>query len=248
MCRAIPIIGELLIELRLLTNGYASARFCLKNGDQKVGPTTWGNLSAGLEYHRIKPIFARVDFCVMNKFQLFFHHFFRFIWNAIFILSYPIMATFGLLFVGLTYLFSSLSSLLMHLRSTESIKEIQTDDWNLLNPAIKLIEAKKHRQIIFGPVCYQLRRTDGIPSVLEDHFFGQKTTVIEEGILLERWKSTDLKELPDFDICLYLPDEDKLSFLTNIKCFDWHLAEKEEKRLLFKWFDGTQGGEVTIIL
>lgn len=158
------------------------------------------------------------------------------------------MATFGLLFVGLTYIFSGLSRLLVRLRSSDSVQEIQTDDWTLLNPSIDLIEAKKYRQIIFGPICYRLRRTDGIPSVLEDHFFGKKTTVIEEGILLERWKSTDLKELPDFDIFLYLPDEDRLSFLTNIKCFDWHLSENDENQLLFKWFDGTQGGEVTVML
>jgi hypothetical protein len=84
--------------------------------------------------------------------------------------------------------------------------------------------------------------------VLEDHLFGKKIKVIEEGVLMERWNSTDLKDLPDFDICLYDPDDDHLTSLANIKCFDWHLSEKEENRLLFKWFDGTQGGEVKVAL
>jgi hypothetical protein len=184
----------------------------------------------------------------MNKFQLFFHHLFRFIWNAIFILSYPIMATFGLLFVGMTYLFSAWSRLLMRFRSIKPVQETQAADWKPLSPDIGLIEGRIHRQILFGPVCYQLRRNDGIPSVLEDHIFGSKIKSIEEGILLERWKTTDLKELPDFDICLYVPDEDRLSSLANIKCFDWHLSQQEEKQLLFKWFDGTQGGEVKVSL
>lgn len=184
----------------------------------------------------------------MNKFQLFFHHLFRFVWNTVFIISYPIMATFGLLFIGLTYLFSGLSRLLIQLKSSELKREVQATDWKVLFPDIELIEGKVHRQILFGPACYQLRRNDGIPSVLEDHIFGKKATAIEEGILLERWKSTDLKELPDFDICLYMPDEDKLDSLANIKCFDWHLSEKKENWLLFKWFDGTQGGEMKVIL
>lgn len=182
----------------------------------------------------------------MNKFQLFFHRFFRFIWNAVFILSYPVMATFGLLFVGMTYLFSWISTLLMRLRSAESPTETHPSDWKPLAPGVDLIEGKIYRQIMFGPACYHLRRNDGIPSVLEDHIFGQKIKIIEEGIVLERWNSTDLKDLPDFDICLYIPDEDRLTSLTNIKCFDWHLSEKEENQLLFKWFDGTQGGEVKV--
>ena len=202
---------------------------------------------AELHLYPINPIFV-VPPVDMNKFQLFFHHLFRFVWNAVFILSYPIMATFGLLFVGLTYFFSALSRLLMQSRSAEPAQETHPADWKALSRDIELIEAKIHRQILFGPVCYQLRRKDGIPSVLEDHVFGKKAKVIEEGILLERWKTTDIKELPDFDICLYVPDEDRLSTLAHIKCFDWHLSEQEENQLLFKWFDGTQGGEVKVIL
>src|SRR5690606_11797645 len=184
----------------------------------------------------------------MNKFQLFFHHVFRFIWNVVFIISYPIMATFGILFVGLTYIFSGISQLLMRYKSSDPPAEIHPMDWNQLVSEIDLIEGKIHKQIMFRPVCFLVRRTDGIPSVSEASTFAIQMKVIEEGILLERWNSTDLKELPDFDICLYLPDEDKLTSLTNIKCFDWHLSEKVENNLLFKWFDGTQGGEVKVAL
>lgn len=184
----------------------------------------------------------------MNKFQLFFHHIFGFIWNAVFIISYPIMATFGLIFVGLTYIFSGISKLLTRFNSTDPKLDLIKDEWKALSAEVGLIEGKIHKQIIFGPVGYQLRRNDGIPSVLEDHIFGEKIILIEQGVLMERWNSTDLKDLPDFDICLYAPDEDRLTTLTNIKCFDWHLSKKVENRLLFKWFDGTQGGEVKVVL
>jgi len=186
----------------------------------------------------------------MNKLQLFFHHLFRYIWNFIFIISYPVLASFGILFVGVTYVFSLLSKVLTKLRSggSEEDHEMEKSEWEKINPQIDLIEGKIFKQIMFGPACFHFRRTDGIPSVLEDHVFGKKINVIQEGILLERWNSTDSKHLPDFDICLYRPDDDSLVSLANIKCFDWHLAEQEENLLNFKWFDGTQGGEVKIAL
>ncbi len=185
----------------------------------------------------------------MKRFQLFFHHFFRFIWNAVFVLSYPIMATFGILFVGMTYFFSGMSKLVMRFSSSDGPKEkIQLNEWKVLAQDIDLIEGKVHKQILFGPACYRFRRTDGIPSVLEEHIFGKKIKALEEGILLERWNSTDTKELPDFDICLYVPDDDRLTKLAEIRCFDWHLAEKEANQLHFKWFDGTQGGDLRVAL
>ena len=184
----------------------------------------------------------------MNKLQLIFHNIFRFLWNAIFVISYPVMATFGLLFVGLTYIFSALSRWLANLRPEGEVKVPKKTDWEELPNSNGLLEAKVHKQIMFGPTCFQLRRKDGVPSVLEEHYFGGKIKFIEEGMLLEKWNTTDSKSLPDFDVCLYDPDVDRLKSLTNMKCFDWHLSERNDNQLLFKWFDGTQGGEVNVSL
>lgn len=184
----------------------------------------------------------------MSKIQLFFHHIFRFIWNSIFILSYPILASFGLLFIGLTFLFSKLSQLLTRLRLEGKAPMPLASDWEPLPHSNELLEAKLEKQILFGPAGVKLRRKDGVPSVLSEHVFGKKVRVIEEGFVLEKWNSLDPKELPDFDICLYDPELDRLSVLTQIRCFDWHLAEKKDNQLLFKWFDGTQGGEQVVEL
>ena len=184
----------------------------------------------------------------MNKFQLFFHHFFRFIWNVVFIISYPIMATFGILFIGLTYLFSMISRLLARLSLSDLPKKAIKTDWTSISHEIPLIEGRIYKQIMFGPTCYELRRADGVPSVLEDHIFGQKIQLMKESILVEKWNSTEAKDLPDFDICLYSPDNDDLRTLANMKCFDWHLSEIADNQLLFKWFDGTQGGDLVVNL
>ena len=184
----------------------------------------------------------------MNKVQLIFHHIFRFIWNLIFIISYPILASFGLLFIGVTYVFSLLSRFLNRIKPEGKKVVLKESEWEDLPFSNELLEAKLIKQIVFGPSGFKLRRKDGVPSVLSDYVFGKKVKVLDEGFILEKWNSTESKDLPDFDICLYDPDEDSLRPLTNIKCFDWHVSEKVENELSFKWFDGTQGGEVKVAL
>ncbi|MEX2511764.1 MAG: hypothetical protein WD398_02565 [Cyclobacteriaceae bacterium] len=181
----------------------------------------------------------------MNKVQLHFHHFFRYVWNFIFVLTYPVLATFGILFVGITYFFSGISSFLSKYSNTPS-EVMDQSEWKRLSSESDLIEGKLFKQIMFGPNCFHLRRSDGIPSVIEGHVFGERVKVMDEGWLLEKWNTTDINQIPDFDICLYLPDEDKLTKLTNIKCFDWYLSEEDDQFLCLKWFDGIEGGEVKI--
>lgn len=184
----------------------------------------------------------------MNKVQLFFHYLFRFIWNAIFIISYPILASFGLIFIGLTFLFSKISQLLTRIKPEGKKVVFKESEWEVLPFSNELLEAKLVKQIMFGPSGFALRRKDGVPSVLGDFVFGKKIRVIEEGLILEKWNTLESKEMPDFDICLYNPDEDSLRSLTQIRSFDWHVSEKVENELSFKWFDGTQGGEVKVAL
>jgi hypothetical protein len=184
----------------------------------------------------------------MNKFQLLFHHTFKFVWNAIFIISYPVLASFGLLFIGLTFLFSKISQVLTRLRPEGKTIVFKETDWETMPYSNDLLEAKLVKQIMFGPAGFQLRRKDGVPSVLSDFVFGKKVRVLDEGFILEKWNTLESKEMPDFDICLYNPDQDSLRSLTTIKSFDWHVSEKVENELSFKWFDGTQGGEVKVAL
>ena len=183
-----------------------------------------------------------------KKVSLFFHHVFRLIWNAIFVISYPILASFGILFIGLTWFFSKLSQLLTKLRPEGKAEEILDQVWQPLPYSNQVLEAKAVKQIMFGPSGFKLRRMDGVPSVLSDFVFGNKVRVMEEGIILEKWNSLEAKDLPDFDICLYNPEDDSLRPLTTIKSFDWHISERIENELLFKWFDGTQGGEVKVAI
>ncbi|MEY3563965.1 MAG: hypothetical protein RJA23_135 [Bacteroidota bacterium] len=184
----------------------------------------------------------------MSKIQLFFHHVSRFIWNGIFVLSYPILASFGLLFIGLTFLFSKLSQLLTRLKPESKSGVVVETAWETLPNSNDLLEAKVEKQILFGPVGVRLRRKDGVPTVLSEHVFGKKVRLIKRGFILEKWNTLESTALPDFDICLYDPELDSIRTLTQISCFDWHLAEEKANELVFKWFDGTQGGERVVQL
>ena len=163
-------------------------------------------------------------------------------------LSYPILASFGLIFIGLTFLFSKLSQLLTRLKPESKSGVVVETAWETLPNSNDLLEAKVEKQILFGPAGVRLRRKDGVPTVLSEHVFGKKVRLIERGFILEKWNTLESTALPDFDICLYDPELDSIRTLTQISCFDWHLAEEKEKELVFKWFDGTQGGEHVVQL
>ena len=155
---------------------------------------------------------------------------------------------YALLFIGLTFLFSKLSQLLTRLKPEGKKGVVLESEWEPLSNSNDLLEAKVEKQILFGPVGVRLRRKDGVPSVLGEFVFGKKVRILQEGLVLEKWNTLDAAALPDFDICLYDPELDKIRVLTQISSFDWHLAEIQDKQLVFKWFDGTQGGEQVIHL
>jgi hypothetical protein len=96
----------------------------------------------------------------MSKIQLFFHHVFRFIWNGIFVLSYPILASFGLIFIGLTFLFSKLSQLLTRLKPESKSGIVVETAWETVPNSNDLLEAKVEKQILFGPAETEGWRTD----------------------------------------------------------------------------------------
>ncbi len=158
------------------------------------------------------------------------------------------MASFGLILIGVTFLFSKLSQVLTYLKPEGKKSIIKEGDWETLPYSNDLLEAKLVKQIMFGPAGFQIRRKDGVPSILSEFVFGKKVHEIHKGLILEKWNTLDSKEMPDFDICLYDADQDSLRSLTTIKCFDWHISEKSDQELFFKWFDGTQGGELKVVL
>ncbi len=158
------------------------------------------------------------------------------------------MASFGLLFFGFTILFSKLSFLLTQLRPKGKSVVLNEAEWKKLDHSNQLREAKVCQQIIFGPAGFKWRRKVGVPSILEDFVFGNKVRFLEDGFILEKWNTQDPKEMPDFEIYLYDPDRDSQRFLTPIKSYDWHVSEKIDKELYFKWFDRTQGGKVKVAI
>ncbi len=128
----------------------------------------------------------------------------------IFIISYPILASFGLLLIGVTYIFSLFSRFLNRFRPEGKTVVLKASAWEDLPNSGELLEAKLFKQIVFGPSGFEFRRKDGVPSVLSDYVFGRKVQVLKEGYILEKWNTTESKDLPDFDICLYDPNQDTI--------------------------------------
>lgn len=169
------------------------------------------------------------------------------IWNVVFIFFYPIITTFSLFFVGLIYIFSSLSRLLSRISpSKETIIEMKKPEWESW-ATCESLEVKKLwvDEIMFGPSYYKLMTKPATTGVTSQ-YFGAFHFPCFGGLLLQRWNTTVPKELPDFDLVFLHGKTDDLQKIATIKAFSWNAEAKDEDMVALKWFTGTQGGEIEI--
>lgn len=172
----------------------------------------------------------------------------KFLWNVLFVVFYPLITTFSLLFVGLIYVFSGFSKLVSRISaSTEGI-EIKKPEWQ---PFVQCGKYELDRiyvdEIMFGPAYYNFRANPEAPS-LKGKLFGDFKFPFGPGMLLQQWNSTNVKEVPDFQLVFFNEETGSLTELRQIKSFSWNLQETKEGEVTIKWFTGTEGGEEVIRL
>ena len=171
----------------------------------------------------------------------------KFLWNVLFVIFYPLITTFSLIFVGILYVFSSLSKLVSRISaSTDTGIEIKKPTWT---PFTSLggfeIESLYVDEIMFGPAFYKLKATPHAPD-LENRLFGDFKYPFGPGLLLQEWNTTNVKEVPDFQLVHFNSETGKIKSLHQIKSFSWNLNTETEDEISIKWFTGIEGGEVVV--
>lgn len=169
------------------------------------------------------------------------------LWNIVFVFFYPIITTFALLFVGLVYVFSSLSRLLSRISpSKETVIEIKKPTWEpFASCETFAVERLWVDEIMFGPSYYKLRTKPEIQSV-KPFYFGEFKFSCFGGLLLQKWNTTVAKDLPDFDVVFINGATGELQTIGNIKAFSWKAEAVDDDTVVLKWFTGTQGGQIEI--
>ncbi len=170
------------------------------------------------------------------------------LWDVAFTVFYPILIVFSLLFVGVVYLFSTISWLLSWLLPRP--KENATTDtvpavWQpWVTTSAVSIERILIDEIMFGPSYYQLRTMPSSESI-STHYFGDFHHECFGGVLLQKWNTTVPKELPNFDLLFFNGETAQLHYLDTIQAFAWEVEETPEG-ILLRWQENDERGEVVL--
>lgn len=173
----------------------------------------------------------------------------KMLWNILFVIFYPLITTFSLLFIGVLYIFSAFSSWISKISAnTETGIEIKKPTWQQFHQTGKYeIESLFVDEIMFGPSYFKLRATPQAKA-LEDGLFGDFIHPFGEGILLQKWNTTNVKEVPDFQLVFFNKNTGLVKSLHQIKSFSWNLETEKEGEITIKWFTGIEVGEVNVRL
>ncbi|MEM9829380.1 MAG: hypothetical protein AAF944_02015 [Bacteroidota bacterium] len=165
------------------------------------------------------------------------------IWTGIFAIFYPIIMVFSLLFVGLVWVFSTLSWLLTSLyykifpgKGQATEKPLAPSWQSFFSTDNFRLERLLKEEIMFGPAYYKLRAMPNNVEALAKGFFGDFKYPCFDGVLLQKFNTVIPKELPDFDLVFLNLKTGQLKYIETIKSFSWSV-EESGRGIIVSWQD-----------
>jgi hypothetical protein len=167
--------------------------------------------------------------------------FYKILWKIIFIIFYPIITAFSLLFTGLIVVFSGLSKWLTRLSESEEQELQQAEQRQEWKPFLQLdnieLTKRKENEVLFGPTYYKLQSAPRFPE-LDSYFWGQFNFPCFGGILLQKWNSVKEHELDAFDLVYLDPVRKQLKKLDTLPTYEWKVSQLDAESVLVEWFNG----------
>ncbi len=162
--------------------------------------------------------------------------FYKRAWEILFILFYPFITLFSLLFIGLVSLISALSRLFTSKPATQAeTTEEEGVEWK---PFVQhhgvFLSRKPVHQVQFGPVLYHFKANHNIPG-LEHSFWSDFQVPIGEGFLLQRWPSIAEHELEQFELVYVRPGLDAPVVVQSMPTFYWQVQEHSHEEVDIIW-------------
>lgn len=192
----------------------------------------------------------------MSQTPITFKKILGWIWTGLFTLFYPIIMAFSLLFVGVVWVFSTiswgLSWLILKIRPQQEEEEASPEapSWQSFFSAGNFrIERLLKEEIMFGPAYYRLRAvSNDTPSNIESFakgFFGDFKYPCFDGVLLQKFNTVIPRELPDFDLVFLNLKTGQLKYIETIKSFSWRV-EEQGRGVIISWQDGKEPFELRL--
>ena len=162
------------------------------------------------------------------------------LWKFTFILLYPFITLFSLLFTGLIFVFSSFSAWVARFTQEEETVEEKTEKWETFLDLGKFqLWKRKVDEVLFGPPYFQLKACPGIPG-LRQEIWGHFHFSCFGGALLQKWHSVKEHELEAFDLVYLDPARHSLKKLCTLPTYDWQVRQLDSERVLIEWFNGKE--------
>ena len=192
----------------------------------------------------------------MSQTPITFKKVLNWLWTGLFTLFYPILMAFSLLFVGLIWVFSTLSWalswLIMKIRPAreEDTSANTAPRWqSFFSSDTFRIERLLKEEIMFGPAYYRLRAiSNNVPNNIESlakGFFGDFKYPCFDGVLLQKFNTVIPRELPDFDLVFLNLKTGQLKYIETIKSFSWSV-EEQGRGIIVSWQDGKEQFELRL--
>lgn len=173
--------------------------------------------------------------------------FYKRAWQVLFIICYPFITLFSLLFIGLVSLISAVSRLFAG-RQEEQAPQVSgsQDGWqSFVQHHGFFLSRKAVHEVQFGPILYHFRSNPPQPAI-QDAFWSDFNVSIGEGFLLQRWPSIAEHELEHFELVYVRPGLEEPLVLHTMPTFYWQTHEISHEQVEIRWND--EGEEKTLFI
>ena len=168
---------------------------------------------------------------------LMMNTFYKRAWQVLFIIFYPFITLFSLLFIGLVSFISVVSRIFAG-RSKEQAAEGQAEADGGWKPFMQhhgfYLSRKPVHEVQFGPILYQFK-SNPPQAAIEQAYWSDFIVPIGEGFLLQRWPSIAEHELEQFELVYVRPGMEKPIVLSVMSTFYWQTREISHEQVEIMW-------------
>lgn len=163
--------------------------------------------------------------------------FYKVAWQVMFVIFYPFITLFSLLFIGMLSIVSAISGLFTRSETAGEAEDAEAAKLNW-EPFMQhhglYLSRKAVHEVQFGPVLYQIRSNPSLP-YLQQAYWSDFIVPIGEGFLLQRWPSIAEHELERFELVYVRPGLQEPYVLQVMPTFYWQSHEHTHECVEISW-------------
>jgi hypothetical protein len=166
--------------------------------------------------------------------------FYRKAWQVLFVIFYPFITLFSLLFIGLVSVISAISRMVAPAAAQTEVAESKADGWQPFTSHHGLYLSRKAvHEVQFGPVLYHYRTSPAIEG-MQHSYWSDFAVPMGDGFILQRWPTIAEHELEQFELVYVRPGLESPLVIATMPTFYWEVEEHDHDRVEVIWKENQQ--------